>query len=95
MVANTPLLIIGLIFLILGFLVGVKKMTWLLSGFNEKRVKDKKKLSLIVGVTEMILGLILIILGILNFQYTDYAVLSSVAISIILVIYVNATMVDK
>ncbi|MGE7921305.1 DUF3784 domain-containing protein [Viridibacillus sp. NPDC093762] len=52
---SVNLFIIGLIFLGLGFCVGVKKMTWLLSGFNEKRVKDKTKLAHLVGGTEIIL----------------------------------------
>lgn len=33
---NINLLIISLIFFVVAFLVGVKKQTWILSGFNEK-----------------------------------------------------------
>ena len=51
------LVIIGFVFLVFGFLVGVKKLTWLLAGYNEKRVKDKNKLARLVGSTFALLGL--------------------------------------
>ncbi|MGE7925795.1 DUF3784 domain-containing protein [Viridibacillus arvi] len=35
----------------------VKKLTWLLAGYNEKRVKDKNKLALLVGGTFALLGI--------------------------------------
>lgn len=94
MIINTSLVLTGSIFLLLGYLVGVMKMTRLLSGFNEKKVKNKKKLALLIGVTEMVLGLILIGLGFINFQYPEFAVLSSVVIVLGLAIYVNKTMLE-
>lgn len=94
MIINPSLLGIGFILLVLGFLIGFKKMTFLLSGFNENRVKDKNKLALLVGITEMILGAILILLGLINFQYTETAVLAIVAITVAVMIYANKTMVE-
>ncbi len=43
------LLAIGVLFLIIAFLVGVKKQTWLLAGFNEKNIGDKEALGKAVG----------------------------------------------
>ena len=78
----------------MGYLVGVKKLTWLLSGFNEKRVKDKVKLAHLVGRTEMILGGILIIGGFVGVNYAEYLVMFSVAVILGLVLYVNIKMVE-
>ncbi|WP_114571281.1 hypothetical protein [Exiguobacterium flavidum] len=40
---------IGLLLLAIAYAVGVKQMTWLLAGFNEKAVKGKKSLAKIAG----------------------------------------------
>ncbi|MFC4409043.1 DUF3784 domain-containing protein [Chungangia koreensis] len=88
------LVVFGIIFLILGFLIGVKKQTWLLAGFNEKRVKDKRKLGNLVGGTIAILGIVLVIGGIINFQPAEYIMYAVVAILLGLVVYVNTKMVE-
>ncbi|MEK4029313.1 MULTISPECIES: DUF3784 domain-containing protein [Bacillaceae] len=88
------LIVIGIIFLVLGYLVGVKKMTWLLSGFNEKRVKDKTKLAKIVGRTEVILGCIMILGGLVGVKPPGYLVTFCVLVILGLVVYVNAKMVE-
>ena len=72
---NIDLIIMGLIFLALGYLVGVKRMAWLLSGFNEKQVKDKLKLSNLVGGTQIILGGLLMVGGFVGLQSEEYLVL--------------------
>lgn len=93
---DTNLLIFGAIFLIIGFLVGVKKQTWLLSGFNEKRVKDKDKdkLARLVGVTTVVLGGLLIISGVVGVKPVEYLVMLVVGIMLSLVIFVNVKMVE-
>lgn len=88
------LLAFGIIFLIIGFLVGVKRQTWILSGFNEKRVKDKKKLGNLVGGTTAVLGIILVIGGITGFQPVEYLMYGVVAIMLGLVVYVNVKLVE-
>ncbi|WP_174613713.1 hypothetical protein [Virgibacillus ihumii] len=35
---------IGVLLIIFSYLIGVKKQTWLLSGFNQNRIRDKEKL---------------------------------------------------
>ena len=91
---NIHLIIMGLIFLMLGYLVGVKKMTWLLSGFNENRVKDKGKLANLVGGTQIILGGMLMVGGFVGLQPEEYLILGSVGILLVLLVYVNGTMVE-
>ncbi|MET3697879.1 hypothetical protein SAMN05877753_104243 [Bacillus oleivorans] len=42
---NQHFIVIGALLLVLAYLIGYKKQTWLLSSFNYKRVKDQKKIS--------------------------------------------------
>lgn len=87
------LVLIGAIFLVLSYLVGVKKLTWLLAGYNEKKVKDKNKLARLVGITLALLGAVLLISGIAGVKEAEYIMMSVVAILLIEVVYVNAKMV--
>ncbi|MCY7494198.1 DUF3784 domain-containing protein [Bacillus safensis] len=91
---DVNLILFGVLFLALGFLVGVKKQTWLLSGFNEKRVKDKKKLANLVGGTVALLGGVLIIGGIFSIFPAEYLMYFAVAVMVGLVVYVNAKLVE-
>ena len=91
---DTSLLIIGVILLALGYLVGVKKQTWILSGFNEKRVKDKVKLAHLVGGTNVLLGGILIIGAVVGVKPVEYLVMLVVGVMLSLVIFVNVKMVE-
>lgn len=34
--------IVGLVFIVLGLIIGVGKQTWLLAGFNEKELKIRR-----------------------------------------------------
>lgn len=88
------LVIIGAVFLVFGYLVGVKKLTWLLAGYNEKKVKDKNKLARLVGITLALLGAVLLISGIAGVKETEYIIMSAVAILLIEVVYVNTKMVE-
>lgn len=91
---NLDLLMIGGILLILAFLIGVKKNTWLLSGFNEKRVSDKNKLSILVGGFNGIMSVLFLVAGILSFQYHQVLLIILLSGNILLIAYVNARMVD-
>lgn len=92
---NTDLVIVGGVLLLMGFLVGVMKQTWLLTGFNEKRVSNKDRLAKLVGGFEGIMGVIFIIAGFFSFQ----SVTILVAILLIglfgLIIYSNVMLVDQ
>ncbi|WP_413366978.1 DUF3784 domain-containing protein [Lysinibacillus sp. 3P01SB] len=88
------LMIIGLLLLAIGYFVGVKKMTWLLSGFNERRVKDKEKLANLVGGAQILLGAMLIIGGLVGVHPEEYLIIASVVILLGLLVYVNYKMVE-
>lgn len=47
--ASPSLFIVAILSFALAYFIGVKQYTWLLSGFNERRVPDKVKLSKIVA----------------------------------------------
>ncbi|PFG12206.1 DUF3784 domain-containing protein [Bacillus sp. es.036] len=65
---DVGLFIIGVALLIVSYLVGVKKQTWLLAGFNEKMVKNKSLLGTFVGLLFFVpLGLLTIILSVVDF----------------------------
>ena len=84
----------GAIFVIISYLVGVKKLTWLLAGYNEKRVNNKKKLAVLVGVTFAVLGLGLLIFGLIGFEQTETIMMVAFGIILLEVVYVNAKMVE-
>lgn len=87
------LIVVGFIFLLFGYLVGVKKLTWLLAGYNEKRVKDKKKLAILVGGTFAILGIGLLIFGFIGFKQAETIMMAAIGVILLEVVYVNAKMV--
>ncbi|MEG0385981.1 MAG: DUF3784 domain-containing protein [Solibacillus sp.] len=91
---DTNLIIISGIFLMFGYLIGVKKMTWLLAGFNEKRVMDKTKLSRLVGSTTAILGIILLGCGLIGVPNPEYIIMACTAILLLEVVYVNMKLVE-
>jgi Domain of unknown function (DUF3784) len=90
---NQHFIIIGAVLLILAFLIGVKKQVWLLSGFNQQRVNDKDKLSKIVGIYNLVMGLLLIGGGFIN--HPDAQTLLPILLVgyVILLGYVNIKMV--
>lgn len=90
---NTEFLIIGLMLVVLSYLVGIKKFTWLLAGYNEKRVNDKTKLAKLVGLTYFILGVIMMINGIFNIKALEYLAFLGFTIVIMEVFYVNIKLV--
>ncbi len=53
--------IIGLICLVLGYLIGVRKKLTLIAGYNPDKVRDKAGLAKFMGVMTAILGLIMIL----------------------------------
>lgn len=88
------LLIIGLVFLLIGFLVGVKKYTWLLAGYNEKRVEDKEKLARLVGGTFALVGVGLLICGFIGLKEVETIMMVAVGIILLEVVYVNVKLVE-
>ncbi|WP_462411720.1 DUF3784 domain-containing protein [Neobacillus sp. Marseille-QA0830] len=89
-----PLLVFGILFLVLAYFVGVKKQTWLLSGFNHRRVRDQNKLSKLVGSYNAIIGIAMLIAALVD--YPDAQILFPIMIAgyVILLGYVNIKMVE-
>jgi len=88
------LIIVGAILLVLGFLVGVLKQTWLLSGFNEKRVENKGKLAKLVGGYNGIMGIAFVAAGLASFKPIEGLFIVLVAGYVALIAYVNVKMVS-
>ncbi|MCA1322372.1 DUF3784 domain-containing protein [Bacillus tianshenii] len=90
---NTHFLIIGAVLLLLAYLIGVKKQTWLLSGFNQRRVKDQNKLAKLLGFYNLVMGLVLISAAFIDSRLTDF-VLPALLIGYVLLLgYVNTKLV--
>ncbi|WP_100330723.1 DUF3784 domain-containing protein [Bacillus xiapuensis] len=87
-------LVLGLIFLILAYLVGIKKQTHLLAGFNQHRVKDKKKLAELVGSVNFAFGVILIVCSFIRIVPLEIIMPLAVVGYLLLLLYVNAKMVE-
>ncbi|WJH35908.1 DUF3784 domain-containing protein [Paenibacillus sp. CC-CFT747] len=57
---NMDLLFLAVVLIVLAYVVGIKKQTWLLSGYNRKRVRDQDKLAKLAGSYNLIAGLVLL-----------------------------------
>ncbi|MCA0149474.1 MULTISPECIES: DUF3784 domain-containing protein [Rossellomorea] len=82
------LLVIGLALVLVSYLVGVKKQTWLLAGFNEKMIKNKSLLGTVTGLFFFLpLGLILIINSLIDYPY-EGTILVVVMLTLLTGVYV-------
>ena len=91
---NHSFIIIAIILFILAYLIGVRKQTWLLSGFNEQQVRDKDKLAGLVGSFNLIMGMVMV--GGAFIKHPDAQALIPILVIgyVILIAYVNTKMVD-
>jgi len=92
--ASPSLFILAIISFALAYFIGVKQYTWLLSGFNERRVSDKVKLSKIVGLYNLTAGAIATIGSV--FTTPNAKILFPIIIigHVIIAAYVNTRMVQ-
>jgi hypothetical protein len=82
------LLVIGLALVLVSYLVGVKKQTWLLAGFNEKMIKNKSLLGTVTGFLFFLpLGLIVIINSLIDYPY-EGTILVVVMLTLLTGVYV-------
>jgi Domain of unknown function (DUF3784) len=51
------LLFLAAVSFLLAYFIGARKYTWLLSGYNQRRIRDQEKLARIVGKYNMIVGI--------------------------------------
>ncbi|RRN71356.1 DUF3784 domain-containing protein [Peribacillus simplex] len=84
----------ALVFLALAYFVGIKKQTWLLSGYNQQRVRDKDKLAKLVGSYSFIVAIAMAIGAFID--HPDVKVIFPIMVVgyVILLVYVNTKMVE-
>ena len=92
--ASPSLFILAIISFALAYFIGVKQYTWLLSGFNERRVPDKMKLSKIVGLYNLIAGVIATIGSVFTTPNVKIIIPIIVIGHVIIAAYVNTRMVQ-
>jgi Domain of unknown function (DUF3784) len=91
---NEQFIVTGIILLALAFLIGVKKQTWILSGFNQRRVKDQDKLAKLVGGYNLVIGIAMLIAAFIDNPDTQILFPIMIVGYVILLGYVNTRMVE-
>ena len=92
--ASPSLFILAIISFALAYFIGVKQYTWLLSGFNKRRVPDKVKLSKIVGLYNLIAGVIATIGSVFTTPNVTIVIPIIIIGHFIIAAYVNTRMVQ-
>lgn len=90
------LLVIGIAFLVVSYLVAVKKQTWLLAGFNEKMIKNKSLLSKVTGgVFFLPFGLLVIINSLIDYPYEGTVLIIAMLVLLTIVyLFINRKLLD-
>lgn len=92
---TNELWIVGSILIVLGLVVGVGKQTWLLAGFNEKRVNNKALLANLVGGFYVIIGALFVVSSMFSFL-SETILIGMLIIGLFsLIIYTNVKLVDQ
>ncbi|MFS0561881.1 DUF3784 domain-containing protein [Terribacillus sp. 179-K 1B1 HS] len=87
---------LGVVFIVLAYLVNVKKMVSILRGYNQQRIRDKQKFIDLVSPFYLISGTILILVPfIFPSEWSIVAMQLVILANLILLIYVNVKLVDK
>ncbi|WP_273851955.1 hypothetical protein [Guptibacillus spartinae] len=94
---NVGLFIIGMALLIVSYLVGMKKQTWLLVGFNEKIVENKSLLGTIVGLLFFLpLGILTIGISLVEFDYKGLVIgIAMVVLYAAVAIFINRKLLNS
>ncbi|PHD33364.1 DUF3784 domain-containing protein [Bacillus toyonensis] len=92
--ASPSLFIVAILSFALTYFIGVKQYTWLLSGFNERRVPDKVKLSKIVGLYNLVAGVIATIGSVFTTPNVTIVIPIIIIGHFIIAAYVNTRMVQ-
>ncbi|BDH61819.1 hypothetical protein MTP04_19490 [Lysinibacillus sp. PLM2] len=85
---NVNLLIIGVLLLILGYIIGVKERIEFLTFARNRYIKDKKKVTNIMGTTHILSGAYLITFGGIGFENDPVIIVPVLMIILIISIYV-------
>ncbi|WP_226603958.1 DUF3784 domain-containing protein [Bacillus cereus] len=92
--ASPSLFIVAILSFALAYFIGVKQYAWLLSGFNERRVPDKVKLSKIVGLYNLVAGVIATIGSVFTTPNVTIVIPIIIIGHFIIAAYVNTRMVQ-
>ncbi|WLR58897.1 DUF3784 domain-containing protein [Guptibacillus hwajinpoensis] len=94
---NLNLLVIGILLLIVSYLVGVLKQTWLLAGFNEKAIRDKARLGRVVGGVFLLpLGMVFIVHSFIAYPYDQWVLVFTMIILLLSVsLYINQKLFEE
>ncbi|PFF02274.1 exonuclease [Bacillus thuringiensis] len=92
--ASPSLFTVAILSFALAYFIGVKQYTWLLSGFNERRVPDKVKLSKIVGLYNLVAGVIATIGSVFTTPNVTIVIPIIIIGHFIIAAYVNTRMVQ-
>ncbi|TYS07660.1 DUF3784 domain-containing protein [Bacillus subtilis] len=65
------LILIAVLFFWIAYMAGIKKQTWILSGFGESRIRDKDRLARIAGYFFLNSGIFILLNGFISFQGQD------------------------
>ncbi|MFC7373209.1 DUF3784 domain-containing protein [Fictibacillus iocasae] len=85
---QVELMAIGAVMLLVSYMVGVRKQTWLLAGFNERNIKNKEALGTAAGAGFFLpLGLLLMTAGLIEIPQ-ETRVLPYVILLLLLIVYV-------
>ncbi|WP_370444970.1 DUF3784 domain-containing protein [Bacillus tequilensis] len=60
-----------MLFFWVAYMAGIKKQTWLLSGFQESRIRDKDRLARIAGYFFLNSGIFILLNGFISYQGQD------------------------
>lgn len=89
--------VVGVLISALGLYVGIFNQTWILAGFNEKKVKNKNLLAKIAGFAMIVpIGLFIIVMSFLQFDNKETIVATAlIAYILLFVTYVNMKLVNN
>ena len=88
------IIFIALLFFWVAYMVGIKKQTWILSGFRESQIRDKDRLARIAGYFFLNSGIFIILNGFISFQGQDQLIPPMiVAYGAGVIIYVNKKLI--
>lgn len=93
---DSGLLVIGLALLLVSYLVAVKKQTWLLAGFNEKRIKNKGLLGKVAGLVFFLpLGVLAMINSFIDYPHEGTVLMVAMLVLLTTVyLFINRRLLD-
>lgn len=86
---NSELLTMGVVLLIFGYLIGVKKMWQLLAGVIIHRAKDPEKAAALISTMMLVVAAICITTGVLGVRPAENVIVPCVFMLLLTVLYIN------